>query len=55
MENTGKFTKKAMTFTRKYKLQVQVRRLKLYSAYMDYTPKCRYLGVILDHRLNWNE
>jgi hypothetical protein len=43
----------AVVFLKKTRLQLP--ELKIQSAKIDYVPKFRYLGVILDHRLSWKK
>ena len=42
---------KAVVFSKRTRLQLPV--LKLHGEDIEYVPRCPYLGVILDRRMNW--
>ena len=42
-----------VVFTRKTSLKLP--ELRLHHDIIDHVPRYRYLGVILDHRLNWKQ
>ena len=42
---------KAMIFSKRTRLQLP--GLKLHNMEIEYVPRVRYLGIILNHKLNW--